>query len=117
MTDFVKIRAKSISFVKGEQVDGGLICEIKTGKQGMSLKLENRQNALDWLANFFDLNPQHRHRTQFDKAKLEIEKDRLELDRQRLNGPSPEKIEDDGFLDALKGAVGTAWDEEGVTDG
>jgi phage terminase small subunit len=46
-----------LKFKESHQVDGGLISEISTGKNGMKLKLEDRQKALDKLAILFDLFP------------------------------------------------------------
>lgn len=66
-----------IDFNDYTQVDGGLICEIKKGRQGMSIKLEDRQKALDWLASYFEMNPMDRHKVAFDKAKLKLEEQRI----------------------------------------
>lgn len=68
-----------INFKGSEQVDGGLICEISKGKQGIKIKLEDRQKALDWLANFFGINPEHKHKQWYDREKLKLNKEELEL--------------------------------------
>jgi len=46
-----------LKFKESYQVDGGLISEISNGKNGMKVKLEDRQKALDKLAILFDLFP------------------------------------------------------------
>lgn len=69
-----------MNFKSHEQVDGGLICEISVGKSGMKVKLEDRQKALNWLADYFNMNPQNKHRQWFDKQ-------RLELEREKAKGP------------------------------
>ncbi len=67
-----------VKFKDHDQVDGGLICEIKTSRQGTSIKLENRQKALDWLSEFFDMNPEHKYKRAHDEKKLQLERERLE---------------------------------------
>lgn len=71
-------RINTLNFKEDYEVDGGLICEIKVGKQGASLKLEDRQKALDWLAKYFDMNPDNKYRREFDNRKLQLEKERFE---------------------------------------
>lgn len=68
-----------LNFKGHEQVDGGLICEISVGKSGMKVKLEDRQKALDWLADYFNMNPLHKHRQWFDKQKLDMERRKVEV--------------------------------------
>jgi phage terminase small subunit len=60
------------------EVDGGIVTEIKTSKQGTSVKLEDRLKALNWLANYFGMNPEHRYRKEFDNKKIRLEKERFE---------------------------------------
>lgn len=55
------------------EVDGGLIAEVKQSKDGASVKLLDRQKALDWLANYFEINPDDRHRRDYDNKKLELQ--------------------------------------------
>jgi phage terminase small subunit len=68
-----------LDFNEHTEVDGGLICEIKQGKQGMSIKLEDRQKALDWLANYFEMNPADKHRKLYDEERLKIQREELAL--------------------------------------
>ena len=67
----VKHKDSYLNYKDSSEVDGTLICEIKKGKQGMSIKLEDRQKALDKLAMYFDLFP--------DKFKRRIQEEELEL--------------------------------------
>lgn len=92
-----------VRFKEGKQVDGGLICQIKQGKEGASLKLEDRQKALEWLANYFEMNPMDNHRKTFDKKKLELEEKKLNVaenmpDVTFTDLPVPGSEEDDGEL-------------------
>lgn len=62
-----------------DQVDGGLISEIKMGSQGLSVKLESRQKALEWLSNYFDMNPMNKHKRQYDNAVLALREKEFNL--------------------------------------
>lgn len=66
-----------LNFKDHNQVDGGLICEISVGKQGMKVKLEDRQKALDWLSNYFNMNPSNKHKQWFDEQRIDIERKKL----------------------------------------
>jgi phage terminase small subunit len=69
-------------FRDSKSVDGGLISEIKKSRQGMSIKLEDRQKALSWLAKFFEMDPEHKHRKEFDSKKLHLEHERFDHQKQ-----------------------------------
>jgi len=77
-----------LRFKSSSHVDGGLICEIKTSRQGASIKLEDRQKALDWLAKYFEMNPEHKHKKAHDEKKLQLERERFEhtkeMDRMKV---------------------------------
>ena len=73
-----------MNFKNSDAVDGGLVCEVSLGKSGMKVKLEDRQKALDWLANFFGMNPEHKHRKWYDAERIKTEQQRTELMRQKL---------------------------------
>lgn len=51
------------------------------------------------------------------KADVEINKERLELERQKLKPPSPEDLPDDGFIDALKAETANIWATHGDDNG
>lgn len=91
----------SIKFKEGVMVDGGLICQIKQGKEGASIKLEDRQRALEWLADYFEMNPMNKHKRDFDNKRLELEKEKFAFEQQNKKPPEPQENEDDGFNDAF----------------
>lgn len=76
-----KIVTKEVNEVRfkgSDIVDGGLICEVKQGKDGASIKLEDRQKALDWLSNFFGMNPQHKHAKWYDEQRIKLAEKELD---------------------------------------
>lgn len=68
-----------LDFKDHDQVDGGLICEISVGRQGMKVKLEDRQKALSWLSDYFNMNPMNQHKVQYNNAMLAIKQKELDL--------------------------------------
>lgn len=74
----VKAPVNYIDLKSSDEVDGSLITEVKTSRQGVSVKLEDRMKALEWLTNFFEMNPDHKLRKEFNEKKLQLERERLE---------------------------------------
>ncbi len=97
----------SVRFKEDYEVDGSLITEIKQGKDGASFKLADRMRALEWLSDHLDLA------TEEQKARLSMERERLELEKliASTKNPqlNPQPVEDDGFLVALDGKASGAW--------
>ena len=78
----IMTKENGIVFKESKVVDGGLICEISSNRQGTKIKLEDRQKALDFLAKFFDMNPENKWHKEFDNKKLQLEQDRFEHQKQ-----------------------------------
>jgi phage terminase small subunit len=68
--NIITVKRNYMNFKGSEQVDGSLICEVSYGKQGMKVKLEDRQKALAFLADYFNMNPNDTHKQVYDNAKL-----------------------------------------------
>lgn len=100
-----------IKFKDSAHVDGGLICQIKQGKDGTSIKLEDRQKALDKLAQYFDLFPDKFQR-KIEEAKLKIAQQKLELEKLKADTGEDEEDADDGFMEALRGKAKEVWTDE-----
>lgn len=61
-------------------VDTQLIQEVKQGKDGVSIKLADKNKSMDWLTKYFLMNPLDKHKIAFDNAKLEMERKKIEPD-------------------------------------
>lgn len=61
------------------QVDGGLISEIKMGSQGLSVKMKSSEKALAWLSDFFNMNPMNQHKQRYDNAVLALRERELKI--------------------------------------
>ena len=93
----------AVEFKEDYEVDGTLIAEVKQGRDGASIKLPDRIKALEWLTAHMDMA------TEEQKAKI----DKLKAETSRIKGEDPdEDLQDDGFIEALRGEVTNIWDEE-----
>jgi phage terminase small subunit len=100
-----------VKFRDVAQVDGGLIRQIKQGKDGASIKLEDRMKALDRLEKNFDLFPNNFQR-KIEEEKLNIARQKLELEKLRADAGGEEEETDDGLMDALRNSVKEVWGNE-----
>ena len=85
---------------ESNQVDTQMIQEVKEGRNGTSIKLADRQKAIEWLTKYFLLHPE-------DKYKAEFEKHRMES----LGWKDSDQQEDDGLLDVLNDLSGRIFED------
>ena len=80
--DMIMTKANTVNFKDSKMVDGGLIKEVKKGRQGISIKLEDKMKALDWLADYFEINPNSKHKKVYDNARLQLKREELEFKKE-----------------------------------
>lgn len=71
--------------------------------------MKDEQKAIDWLTKFFEMNPDDKHRKEFDKRKLELDLIRLEM--QTKDKAEEDAAEQDNFLDALNESAKEVWSD------
>lgn len=96
----------TVRFKNSSEVDGTILSEVKQGRDGASIKLADRMKALQWLSDHMDLG------TEEQKAKIAQIKAQTEITKLKAQADEDEKIEDDGFLEALKGTAAEDWKNE-----
>lgn len=101
-----------LRFKESTMIDGALVCQVKQGKDGASIKLEDRQKALEWLADYFEMNPMNKHKKTFDNKKLDLERERHEFTKQQQTQTTTEETESDGFIEALNASAKEVWADE-----
>lgn len=110
ITDFIEFRSKEcldtvvneVVLKDSNEVDGTLVSEIKQGKDGVSVKLPNRMEALKWLTDHMNLA------TNEQKARIEL----LNAQKKKLEATDEEiEMEDDGFIAALNSSVADDWSD------
>jgi len=75
----IKAKVNYLNFKDSNIVDGGLICEISKSRNGVKLKLEDRLKALQWLSDYFCMNPMSKHKVAYDNAILKMKERELKL--------------------------------------
>jgi len=98
ITDYLSFDGRKLELRSSDEIDGTLIKEIRQTKEGISFRLIDRESALRWLADHYDLLTEEQ-RVRVDVAKANLP-------------PSGEDMEDDGFLEALQGKAAEDWNEE-----
>lgn len=73
-------KVSTVRLNESDMVDTQLIREIKQGKEGISIKLVDKNKSLDWLDKYFLMNPMDRHKLEFDKKRYELAKSKIEED-------------------------------------
>lgn len=90
-----------IRLKESNMVDGTLISEVKQGRDGASIKLLDKQKALQWLTDHMDMA-------------TEEQRARIAVLRAKAQNGEDEEIADDGFLEALNSTAAEDWaNEEG----
>ncbi|NYB72522.1 terminase small subunit [Sedimentibacter hydroxybenzoicus DSM 7310] len=69
----------TVRFKESTEIDGTIISEVKQGRDGASIRLADKMKALEWLSNYFEMNPMNRYKIEFDKRKLEIEEKKADV--------------------------------------
>ncbi|WP_282804566.1 terminase small subunit [Clostridium tetani] len=67
----VMIEVNYVDFKNSNEVDGTLISEVSQGKNGVSVKLQDKMKAMKWLADHMDLA------TEEQKARIEVLKSKI----------------------------------------
>ena len=76
--DTMKKEVNSVKLNESYKVDTQIIQEVKQGKDGVSLKLADKQKAYDWLTKYFLMHPDDKYKAEFDKKRAEVKDDSAE---------------------------------------
>ena len=85
-----KGNANVVRLSESSQVDTQMIQEVKQSKAGVSIKLADRQKAIDWLSKYFLMYPDDKYKAEFDRRRVETG-----------DSDTDENLSN-GFIDALK---------------
>lgn len=92
----------TVRFKESHMVDGTLISEVKQGKDGASIKLLDKQKALQWLADHMDLA------TEAQKAQIDL----MQARKQAVTGENETDEALDKLDEILKGVKDSAVKQE-----
>jgi len=79
ITDFAVIKDNKVYVMNSNMVDGSIIAEIKPTQFGVGIKLENQMKALEWLSDYFCMNPMDQHKRKYDESVMQLREKELKL--------------------------------------
>lgn len=110
ITDYVQLdRFGNVKIKDLDDIDGQVVVEIKQTGSGVTVKLADKQKALEKLEQYFDTMPNDWKR-KIEEKKLAILEQRLELEKIRAGQENPNDY-DDGFLEALNASATEIWED------
>ena len=73
--EYLTKEVNAVRLAESCNVDTQIIQEVRQGKDGVSLKLADKQKAYDWLTKYFLLHPDDKYKAEFDKKRAEVKDD------------------------------------------
>lgn len=81
----VMVKVNYVDFKNSNEVDGTLISEVRQGKDGVSIKLQDKMKAIDFLRKHIEfLDEDTKHKLDVENKKLQNEK--LKVDIENIKG-------------------------------
>ncbi len=102
--EYITKEVNAIRLADSGNVDTQIIQEVKQGRDGVSIKLSDKQKALDWLTKYFLMHPESKYRAEYERKKAEKE------------GVGSTEYESDGFMEALQGDVAATFKEDDAVE-
>lgn len=75
--NYGSFNAGGIKLKDSGECDTQLIKEVKETQTGVSVKLEDKQKAIDWLSKYFLMHPDDRYKAEFDKKRADLKEDSM----------------------------------------
>ncbi|MFR4352455.1 MAG: terminase small subunit [Roseburia sp.] len=66
------VKVNTVDLKESDGVDTQLIKKVKEGRDGVSVEVEDRQKAIDWLTKYFLMHPDDKYKAEFDRKKAEV---------------------------------------------
>jgi len=66
------VKDNHVVIANSDDIDGQIVQEIKETQNGLSIKLNDRMRALQWLSDYFELNPKDRHKKDYDNKMADL---------------------------------------------
>lgn len=109
ITDVCEVKDGKMRLEDTENIDGQIVKSIKKGRDGITVEMYDKFQALAKLERFFDVMPKD-WKQELEERKVKILEERLALDKKKLG--EGEELEDDGFIEALRESAVITWEDE-----
>lgn len=110
ITDFALISEKRVKLIDGEKIDGQLVKSVKQGRDGVSVELYDKLQALQKLERYFEIMPAD-WKQKIEEKKIELLERKVILEETKA-GLGIDDDTDDGFIEALRESAEEVWDDE-----
>ncbi|GAA0076179.1 terminase small subunit [Clostridium sp. CTA-5] len=107
-----------VDLKESTMVDTSLITEVSEGKDGIKFKLADKMKAMEVLSKLSNLlSDEEKTRLDLEYKKLQGQKlqadiEKIKAETNRITDNDEIEVEDDGFLEALKGKTAQVWNNE-----
>jgi phage terminase small subunit len=75
----IVVKDGRVVLADSEDIDGQIVQEIKETKNGVSIRLNDRMKALQWLSDYFELNPSDQHKRDYDDRMADLKEKSIKL--------------------------------------
>lgn len=72
MGSYVEFGKVGVKLKDSSTTDTQLIRKVSKGKNGISIEVEDRQKAIDWLTKYFLMHPDDKYKAEFDRKRAEV---------------------------------------------
>lgn len=72
MGEIAQYDSTIIRLKDSKETDTQLVRKIKETQNGVSVELEDRQKAIDWLTKYFLMHPESRYRAEYERKRAEV---------------------------------------------
>lgn len=76
ITEFVSFNGQTVDLKDSKDIDGRLITEVKSGREGVTIKLADKMKAMEKLEKLFEVIPDR---------KLQLEREKFEFQKELAN--------------------------------
>ena len=79
--EYGRVLMQEVNYMKlkeSDTVDMQIVQEVRQIKGDVSVKLEDRQKAIDWLSKFFLMHPESKYKAEYEKKRAEIKDESAE---------------------------------------
>ena len=75
----IVVKDGRVVLADSEDIDGQIVQEIKETQNGVSIRLNDRMKALQWLSDYFELNPSDQHKRDYDDRMADLKEKAIKL--------------------------------------
>lgn len=109
MTDFVDIYPTRVVLKPSDEVDGQLVKSVRCGRDGVTVELYDKMKAMEALSRYLNDVPKD-WKQKIEEKKLKLLEKEFTL-KEKTSGMKTDEKEDDNFINALKEAAQSIWED------